>query len=280
MLRFQLKRIFKRKKKKSFNEKDREKVLSQDTPFAIREAYNSIRTNLMFSGKGEDCPVFVVTSAQPNDGKSINCLNLAVSFAQAGKKVLLIDGDMRNPTVNRYLKKKSEGGLSEYLAGMSRSVEIRQTDVKDLYFITAGAIPPNPAELLAGERLAELLEELKKDYECIFIDTPPVEAVTDSSLLVPVATGFIFIVQAEKSDLTVLEHSVAVMEQLGAPIAGFILNKVNAKKQGYYKRYSRYNSYYYKYGSRYGYGKRDGAYGYGYGYGKPAERGTDSASDH
>lgn len=271
MFRINLKRMFGNNKKKRFNEKDLGKVLQADTPFAIKEAYNSIRTNLMFTSRGQECPVFVVTSAQPNDGKSINCVNLAISFAQAGKKVVLIDADMRNPTVNRYMKQKSAGGLSEYLAGMDKTIQVKKTSVENLDMITGGAVPPNPAELLAGERFPMLLDVLKQHYECIFIDTPPVEVVTDASILVPYVTGYIFIVQSESSDLLVVQHAVAMMEQLGAPIAGFILNKVSPKKQGYYKKYSRYNGYYYKYGSRYGRYGRQG-YGYGYGYGeRPAQ---------
>lgn len=274
MFRMNLKRIFGRKKKKRFNEKDIGKVLQTDTPFAIKEAYNSVRTNLMFASKGQECPVFVVTSAQPNDGKSINCVNLAVSFAQAGKKVVLIDGDMRNPTVNRYLKLKSSGGLSEYLAGMEKKVQVKRTNIENLDIITGGSVPPNPAELLAGERMPALLDTLKESYECIFIDTPPVEVVTDASILIPYVTGYVFIVQSESSDLLVVQHAVAMMEQLGAPIAGFILNKVSPKKQGYYKKYSRYNGYYYKYGSRYGrYGYGRQGYGYGYGYGEQPGQG-------
>lgn len=163
-----------KKKKESiahFSKEDQRKILCADSPFVVKEAYSSIRTNLLFSQKGEDCPIFVVTSPTANNGKSINSVNMAISFAQMGKKTLLIDGDMRNPTLHRLFSIPIKNGLSEILAGLTDSITVSKTDVENLSILTAGKIPPNPSELLSNERTDKLLSFVKQHYDCVFIDT-------------------------------------------------------------------------------------------------------------
>lgn len=260
---FSNKRITKKNKKDakaaSFTRDDQKKILCADSPFVVKEAYNSIRTNLLFTQQGEKCPVFVVSSPTANNGKSINAINMAISFSQMGKRTLLIDADMRNPTVHRMFSIPVKNGLSEILAGLTDSITVSKTDIENLSILTAGKIPPNPAELLASARMDQLLEFVKERYDCVLIDTPPVNLVTDSTAFASKATGYIIVVKLETTDLQDVRATVNSLKHIGAPIVGFIMNDANAsgkRYSSYYKR--RYNrskyNYYYNYNYNYSYG--------------------------
>lgn len=238
-----------RAKPSSFSKSDQGKILNTESSFAVKEAYNSIRTNLMFTQKGEKCPVFVISSPTANNGKTINSINLAVSFAQIGKRTLLIDADMRNPTVHRMFSVPSKNGLSEILAGLTDNISVTKTEIENLSILTAGKIPPNPAELLASPRMDKLLEFVRDRYDCVFIDTPPINLVTDCTVFAGKTTGYILIVKTDTTDIHDLKTSVANLNQIDAEILGFIINDVNSKKKKYYSYYKRYS---YKY--RYNYG--------------------------
>ena len=241
-----------------FTKDDQKKMLCADSPFVVKEAYNSIRTNLLFSQQGEKCPVFIVTSATANNGKSINATNMAISFAQMGKRTLLIDADMRNPTVHRMFSIPVKNGLSEILAGLTDNITVSRTDVENLSILTAGKIPPNPTELLSSARMDKLLDFVKAHYDCVFIDTPPINLVTDSTAFATTATGYILVVKSETTDIQEVRAAVNSLEQIEANIVGFILNDANAtgkRYSSYYKRgyHSRYS---YKYGYNYSYNYR------------------------
>lgn len=238
-----------RAKPSGFSKSDQGKILNTESSFAVKEAYNSIRTNLMFTQKGEKCPVFVISSPTANNGKTINSINLAVSFAQIGKRTLLIDADMRNPTVHRMFSVPSKNGLSEILAGLTDNISVTKTEIENLSILTAGKIPPNPAELLASPRMDKLLEFVRDRYDCVFIDTPPINLVTDCTVFAGKTTGYILIVKTDTTDIHDLKTSVANLNQIEAEILGFIINDVNSKKKKYYSYYKRYS---YKY--RYNYG--------------------------
>ncbi|MGN0531470.1 MAG: CpsD/CapB family tyrosine-protein kinase [Eubacterium sp.] len=238
-----------RAKPSGFSKSDQGKILNTESSFAVKEAYNSIRTNLMFTQKGEKCPVFVISSPTANNGKTINSINLAVSFAQIGKRTLLIDADMRNPTVHRMFSVPSKNGLSEILAGLTDNISVTKTEIENLSILTAGKIPPNPAELLASPRMDKLLEFVRERYDCVFIDTPPINLVTDCTVFAGKTTGYILIVKTDTTDIHDLRTSVANLNQIDAEILGFIINDVNSKKKKYYSYYKRYS---YKY--RYNYG--------------------------
>lgn len=246
------------RKSSGFTKDDQKKMLCGDSPFIVKEAYNSIRTNLLFSQQGEKCPVFIVTSPTANNGKSINATNMAISFAQMGKRTLLIDADMRNPTVHRMFSIPVKNGLSEILAGLTDSITVSRTDVENLSILTAGKIPPNPTELLSSARMDKLLDFVKAHYDCVFIDTPPINLVTDSTAFATKATGYILVVKSETTDIQEVRAAVNSLEQIEANIVGFILNDVNAtgkRYSSYYKRgyHSRYS---YKYGYNYSYNYR------------------------
>lgn len=241
---------------KVFTKDDPKKILSPESPFVVKEAYSAIRTNLLFTQKGEKCPVFVVTSPTANNGKTINSINLAVSFAQMGKRTLLIDSDMRNPTIHRMFSIPVKNGLSEILAGLTDNITVSKTDVENLSVLTGGKIPPNPAELLSSPRMDKLLEFVKEHYDCVFIDTPPVNLVTDATVFAQKTTGYILIVKANISDNSDVKLAVNSLDNIGGNILGFVLNDVTSGRHRYYSYYKKYD---YKYKYSYGYG-----YGYGY----------------
>ncbi len=235
-----------------FSKSDPKKILCQNSPFAVKEAYNAIRTNLLFTQQGEKCPIFVVTSPTANNGKTINSINLAVSFAQMGKRTLLIDADMRNPTIHRMFSISVKNGLSEILAGLTDNISVSKTDVENLSVLTAGKIPPNPAELLSSARMDKLLEFVKEHYDCVFIDTPPINLVTDSTIFAQKATGYIVIVKTDTTNTHDVKTTVTNIEQIDGNILGFILNDVNSEKKKYYSYYRKYN-YNYSYNYNYNY---------------------------
>lgn len=235
-----------------FSKSDPKKVLCQNSPFAVKEAYNAIRTNLLFTQQGEKCPIFVVTSPTANNGKTINSINLAVSFAQMGKRTLLIDADMRNPTIHRMFSISVKNGLSEILAGLTDNISVSKTDVENLSVLTAGKIPPNPAELLSSARMDKLLEFVKEHYDCVFIDTPPINLVTDSTIFAQKVTGYIVIVKTDTTNTHDVKTTVTNIEQIDGNILGFILNDVNSEKKKYYSYYRKYNyNYSYNYNYKY-----------------------------
>lgn len=252
--------LFKSKKNnqktKVFTKDDPKKILSPESPFVVKEAYSAIRTNLLFTQKGEKCPIFVVTSPTANNGKTINSINLAVSFAQMGKRTLLIDSDMRNPTIHRMFSIPVKNGLSEILAGLTDNITVSKTDIENLSVLTGGKIPPNPAELLSSPRMDKLLEFVKEHYDCVFIDTPPVNLVTDATVFAQKTTGYILIVKANSSDTSDVKMTVNSLDNIGGNILGFVLNDVASGRHKYYSYYKKYD---YKYKYSYGYG-----YGYGY----------------
>lgn len=225
------------------------KILGTETPFALMESYNRIRTNLMFTGKGEACPCFVVTSADQGDGKTLNCVNLAINFAQLGKKTLLIDADLRNPSVHKQFQMDEDTvGLSQYLAGMTKDINYTETKIQDLYVLPAGIIPPNPMKLIASTKFDDLLSELREKFEYIFIDMSPVGIVSDPILLAKRVTGYILVLKSGVSKMTKEKYIVELLDQVETEICGFIYNATNPKSSDYgykdYKSYRNYKNYY------------------------------------
>lgn len=231
----------------SFNKNDTRKILRNNSPFAVKEAYSSVRTNMMFINMGQKCPVYVITSPLPSDGKTINCINLAISFAMLGKKTLLIDADMRKPTIHHFFGSTNENGVSEFLAGIESDINFESTTIPQLKYLKAGKIPPNPAELLSSTKVNELVAAAQELFEYIFIDTPPVCMVTDATVLAKKVTGYIMIIKNGKSDTNMIKHAIINLEQVDANIVGFILNDVNPKNQSIYKNVDVRRNYKYTY---------------------------------
>lgn len=224
--------------------------LNQDSPFAIKEAYNSIRTKLIFTGKGEKCPIFAVTSPMAGDGKSTNAVGLAVSIATAEQRVLLIDADMRKPSVHHYFNLDSRrSGLSEILAGLTTEIKLSTTDNPNLSVLTAGQIPPNPAELLGSKQLDVLLDYVRQYFDYIIIDMPPANIVTDASIIAEKITGYVLVVQSGKTHQQELKDAIQQLKDVNGNIVGVILNdpgnKIDTHYSTHYNRYYRYGKYKY-----------------------------------
>ena len=254
-------------------------ILNSKSGFFVREAYNTLRTNVNFSLTGDEkCKVILITSSSPGEGKSISSINLAISFAEADSRVLLIDCDLRKPMLNRLMGLKSDVGLSDILMDPSAvdNAILGFRNIENLNVIPSGKIPPNPSELLGSARMERLLASLRERYDYIILDTPPVNMVTDAVVLASYADGTLFIVRAGISDKVSTSYAIEQMEYVQTKVLGFVFNGVDITKTGYaYGKYG-YKSYGYRrhgYG-RYGYGRHGygyGGYGYEYGYGRPAE---------
>jgi len=216
---------------------------------AFSEAYYSIRTALQFS-TAEGAPRSVlVTSARPAEGKSTTALALAKNFARLGLRVLLVDGDLRNPSMHRAMGAENNAGFSNLLTGMATISEVAQkTDLPNFHFIPCGPLPPNPAELLAGKRLHSFLEESGSLYEIIVIDGPPVMGLADAPMLASAVAGTVFAIEAGGTRRGLARTAIRRLHVGRARILGAVLTKFNAKKASYGAGYAY--AYSYEYGSR------------------------------
>lgn len=244
-------------------EEARKNLLTPDSNFFVREAYKALRTNVSFALTGDSkSKVVVVTSALQSEGKSTTAINLAISYAMTDQKVLIIDCDMRRPKLARLLQLGNKVGMSNLLLDPGLLDQaIIHTDKSGLDVILAGSIPPNPSELLGSSRMQTLLEELRSRYDYIFIDSPPVNMVTDALVVAPNSDGVVFLVRANQSERGAVTRALDQLEYAKIKVLGFVLNGLE-RDRSYYgyskKRYKRYYGY-----GKYGYGK----YGYGkYGY--------------
>jgi capsular exopolysaccharide synthesis family protein len=210
-----------------------------------------------------------MTSAYVSAGKSLIISNVAVSFAQMNKKVLLIDGDLRCPVLHKIFNLDNKvQGMSDVLAGLCSYEDLyrRNGGYENLNIITSGKIPPNPAELLASDNMKAFMDTVKEEYDVILIDLPPVCEVSDAGIIYDLVTGYTFVVRSGYSDRRMINLAVETMEGFGANLSGFILNDIDIKSGDYYKNkyYSSYSKYRFRYGKS-GY-YRHFKYGYYKGY--------------
>ena len=218
----------------------------KDMPFRVTEAYKALRTNIVFALSTGENKAVVISSALPSEGKSNTSAYLAMVMAQTESRVVLIDADLRTPTQYQIFNCPNIKGLSSILAGLSHFDEVILRDVQpNLDVITSGSSPPNPSELLGSERMSDLLEELREEYEYIFIDTPPINLVSDAVILSSKVAGVVLVARHEKSTYNELTKAVSRLEFSGANILGIVVNAVK-EKPGRFGRYGRYG---------YGYGK-------------------------
>lgn len=208
--------------------------------FSVVEAYKTIRTNLQFSFKKRTGNVVVVTSTMPRDGKSTVVANISVAFAQTGMKVLVVDCDMRKPRINKFFNIVSIPGLSNVLAGLSPLADaIQQTSYKNLSIIASGILPPNPAELISGAVMEDLIGKLREVYDVIVVDTPPVNIVSDAVVATKFADGVVIVARHAVTTHPELAKAIKSFEFVDAKIYGIILNAVDYAKI-YGKRYGSY----------------------------------------
>ena len=241
------------------------RLVGDESNFAMREAYKSGRTNIVFALPEEESSVVLVTSSWPMEGKTTNCANLSVAFAQTGAKTLLIDCDLRKPRIHKIFKVEKKVGLTNVLRKFCTVEEaIFNTSYENLDILASGHIPPNPGELLGSDEMKELIEELKKTYRYIIIDTPPVNMVSDAIILSPVISGVALVVRQGITDHKSVTEALDKMNFAGVKTLGFILNDASDSQGNYYKDAKRYKkrNYYKGYYKNY--------YGRGY-YGKSPE---------
>lgn len=252
----------------------RRHILGKSSSFYVQEAYKTLRTNIRFFLSGDGCKKFCITSGLASEGKSITILNLAISFAEAGSKVLLIDADLRRPSLARLLIENASPGLSNVLAGLCKPEEaIRKSAYQNLDVLFSGEIPPNPSELLGNHRMTKMLEKLSLQYDYILMDTPPVGVVSDVCVVGQQLDGVLFLVRQNYTEKESVARGIKQLEISGAKLMGFVLNGADKNRNSRYSRKYKYKSRYgyYRYGYRYG-------YGYGYGYSRKSSSGKSASN--
>lgn len=228
-------------------------ILSNKSGFQVQEAYKTLRTNIRFALHNSGCKKFCITSSLASEGKSITMLNLAISFAQTGQKVLLIDADLRRPSLARLLVEKASPGLSNVLAGLCTEKEaIRQSNYPGLDIMFSGEIPPNPSELLGSDSMRQLIDRMAERYDYILIDMPPVGIVSDVCVVAEMLDGVLFLVRQNESEKDAVSRSVKQLELANAKLLGFVMNGVGEEKRKGYKGYKKYGYRYYRYYGHYG----------------------------
>jgi capsular exopolysaccharide synthesis family protein len=225
--------------------------------FRTKEAYKALRTNLEFSSS--DVKIVALTSCTPNEGKSEVSYNLSKAFAENGKRVLLVDADLRKSVMRKHHKSgKVRLGLSHLLIGKSSLAEVTcETDIPNFHMIFAGPVPPNPSELLSGKYYTKFIEEASKLYDFVIIDTPPLGSVIDSAIVAKQCDGVALVIASGEVSYRFVQKVINQLRVAECKILGCILNKVDMGRKGIYGFYGKY---YGKYYGRY-YGKYYGNYG-------------------
>ena len=233
-----------------------ERIINKNTSFDTIETLKSIRTNIMFSiPKNDEGKVIVVTSSSPSEGKTTTCVNLSITFAQMGAKVLLIDCDLRKARVHRYLELERQDGVTNVLCGFTDIDSAIKRNVREnLDVLTSGDIPPNPVELFENEVFKHMIDQMKQEYEYIIIDTPPLAVVTDAAVIMKYSTGVVMIVHQNVTTFDLLDVAMDNIAKTGARILGVVMLGVEpkTKRYGYYRKMGYKYGYSYKNSWRYG----------------------------
>jgi tyrosine-protein kinase len=237
------------------------KLVSLEQPkSAVSEAYRTLRTSVLFTGMQRGVKALMVVSPTAGEGKTTTAANLAVSLADANKRVILISADLRKPRVHRFFGLENEVGLSSVLTGDARAWEaLQDPKIDNLRVMASGPVPARPGELLQSEAMGELIAELREVADFVIVDTAPILLVADALALAPLVEGVVFVADSEVTTRGAVAHAREQLEQVGAPIIGAVFNNFDPSKARNYSPYAYY-PYRYRYG-RYGYGER---YGYGY----------------
>lgn len=225
----------KRKNKRRLAGKEATLLLRDKSPFIVKEAYKALRTNIIFSLPGAGCKCIAITSSERGEGKSTNSINLAVSFGQIGKKVLLIDADMRLPTVASKLNLKSQPGLSNLLIEEAKPEEaIQRLESWGIDVLPVGNIPPDPTGLLESAQMEQLLAHLRGRYDYIFIDLPPANTVTDALILSKCVDGFLLVIRHNVALHREVDEMINRFRLVNGKILGFIYADASVEHKRYY----------------------------------------------
>ena len=237
--------LFKKKsEKKVFN--PQKMLLSENSSFSVQESFKTLRTNVTFSLPGQRNRCIGVVSANRGEGKSTVSVNLAISLAQIDKKVVIVDCDMRIPTVAAKLGMENRPGLSDFLAdedGNSQLPVVTNSDF-GIDVIPAGTIPPDPTKLIESPQMSELIQALKVVYDYVIVDFPPVTVVSDAAMLSSVIDGYLIVTMHDKTGTSQMDETIRQLNFANANILGFVYNSKPASRKTY-KKNSKY--YYYEY---------------------------------
>lgn len=201
------------------------------------EAYRTLRTNIQYSSYDKKIKKILVTSSEPAEGKSTIIGNLAISLSQSENTVIILDCDLRKPTMHKKFKISNEFGLTELLVGKKELKDVIQYRNKNLHIITSGKIPPNPAEMLASKSMKRLLEQLSNEYDYVLMDTPPLNAVTDAQVLSTEADGTLIVIRSEKTKKESILTAKNLLQKVNANILGIVFNDVANSINKYYYYY-------------------------------------------
>jgi len=217
------------------------KVITYSDPASIvAEAYRVIRSNIQFSNPDRVLKRIVITSYGSMEGKTLTISNLAVAYAYTGKKILLVDADLRKPKVAQIFGMGNDCGLSNLLSGYAQYQQcIKSTVVKNLHILPGGPASPNPSEMLGSDEMVNLLNKLDENYDIILLDTPPVGFVTDAQILSTICSGVVLVVASKQTDTNAALQAKSLLESVNANIIGVILNRTKAdeKASKYIERY-------------------------------------------
>lgn len=214
-------------------------VLEKQPKSVEAESYRILRTNIMYSSFDKKIKRILVTSSEPGEGKSTTSGNLALAFAQDEKKVILIDCDLRKPSLHKKFRISNNRGLSDVIIDRDKLNKCIQKRTEYLDILTAGKIPPNPSEMLGSQAMSSLLDELSNVYDVIILDSPPVLAVTDAQILSTKVDGTLLVVRAEKTKKDTVIAAKGVLDKVNANILGTVLNGGDKNKDNYYYYYGQ-----------------------------------------
>lgn len=245
-------RKFGNKSRNAFNNiRVNQKTLHKNLEFTAREQYKLLRTNLSFTlPEDEKCPIVGITSSTRGEGKSTTAVNLSYVLAESGKKVLLIDADLRIPSIAKKLRIDSSPGLTDLLkvGGFDLLPNFEYKHYNNWYIMPSGELPPNPSELLSSSKMEKLLEALKESFDFIVIDLPPVNLVSDSLAISKYITGMVLVIREDYTEKPELEAGVRQLKLSNVKILGCVMNETTGGK-GYYSKYKRDYKYYSTYGT-------------------------------
>lgn len=212
-------------------------VVEKQPKSIAAEAYRSLKTNIQYSSFDKEYKTIVVTSANPGEGKSTTAGNLALTLAEGEAKVLLVDCDMRKPSMHKNFRVTNTYGISDVLLQRQKVMDVAHVYNKNLSIITAGKIPPNPAEMLASKAMTLFLKEMKEHFDYVVLDTPPVQAVADAQILSTKVDGALVVVRAGVTKKDDVHNSVASLKKVNANIIGTVLHAVDNSRNKYYYYY-------------------------------------------
>jgi len=227
-----------------YNTADEPPITMSEPRAPVAEAFRALRTNIQFASVDRSLHSLLVTSPSPADGKSTVVVNLGVVMAQGGRSCVLLDSDLRRPRVHKLLRLSNRRGMCDLFvqSQVNLNGSLQKTEVPNLYVLTSGSLPPNPSELLGSEKMLEILHQIGAQSDLLIVDSPPVLAVTDASVLAPRMDGVLLVVKPGVTKFMAVKQAVEQLRRVGANVIGIVLNEVEFKRSRYY-----YKSYYYTY---------------------------------